>query len=99
MSILGKAAEVCDILQADGFDLPQHDNGGVKTFDPATLMIIVAILRQVYALVKWWKPEWFVAWQMRNVIKSEIRHTPLEGRHEAVEKAVKQSGAMDFSVF
>jgi hypothetical protein len=99
MTLDDKALEICQILNKD----PE-----VKTFDPATIMLVISILTQLVKLYRAWpcryspedavkaamSPGPIAKWRMGNVIKSQIEEQNYQGSasYHDIKAAILASG-------
>lgn len=71
----------------------------VVATNPATIQLIFAILMQAFSLLKWWKPEWFINWQVSRLIEKETAGTHLQHRRNALKSEVMAALFDDLSIF
>lgn len=82
MNLESKAEWIAGELARDG------DGIDLKYFDPATVALIVTILKTAWQLLKWWKPEWFLSFQVNRIVKRETRGTDLESKSDKLKSLV-----------
>lgn len=65
-------------------------NGEVNVvmIDPVTITIILTILQQAVKLLRWWKPEWFLSWQIDRIIETEVAGSQLSEKRDKLKELI-----------